>query len=136
MAVSTVGNSVTLAEAAQKATTKKTDTLGTETFLKLMITEMQNQDPTNPMDSSEMVNQMAQLNSVTSMQKMTQALTSMQLMNQILSATTMMGKTVTYADSSGNKVSGKVDSVAIDGSDVTLTVGDQSVSLSSVEKVS
>lgn len=45
-------------------TTKKRDTLDQADFLKLMTTQLQHQDPTKPMDNSQMVAQMAQLSTV------------------------------------------------------------------------
>ena len=137
MSVSTVGTTISLADATQKATKTSTtnNSSTTDVFLKLMLTELQNQDPSTPMSSSEMINQMAQLNSVQAMQKMSTALTSVEHLNQINSASSMMGKTVTYAGTDGKLISAKVDSIAIDGTDITLTMGNQSVSLSSVVQV-
>ena len=38
--------------------------LGKEGFLKLLVTQMQNQDPINPMDGTKFASQLAQFNSV------------------------------------------------------------------------
>ena len=137
MAVSSVGNSVSLADATTKtAAAATTSSVALTTFLKLMITELKNQDPSSPMSSESMVNQMAQMNSVQAMDNMSVALDTIQLQYQISSATNMMGKTVAYTDADGKKTSGLVGSVAIDGTKVTLTVGSESVALSSVTEVS
>ena len=39
-----------------------------ETFLKLLVTQMQNQDPLNPMDNAQVTSQIAQINTVTGIQ--------------------------------------------------------------------
>jgi flagellar basal-body rod modification protein FlgD len=136
MAVTNVGNTISLADASKKAgATTGTKNVDTDTFLSLMLTEMQNQDPSSPMSSADMINQMATLNSVQAMQKMSTSLTSVQHLNEVSSATSMMGKTVTYADTDGTLISAKVDSIAISGADVTLTMGTQSIPLASVLKV-
>ena len=54
------------------ATPDGTDTAaGTEDrFLKLLVTQMQNQDPLNPMDNAQVTSQMAQINTVTGIDKL------------------------------------------------------------------
>jgi flagellar hook assembly protein FlgD len=47
-----------------KATTKKNDALGKDEFLKLLVAQMKNQDPLNPMDGQQMAAQLAQFSSV------------------------------------------------------------------------
>ena len=47
-----------------KTTTNNGDYLGKDAFLKLLITQLQNQDPTNPMQDKEFIAQMAQFSSL------------------------------------------------------------------------
>lgn len=47
------------------------------TFLKLLVTQLQNQDPTNPMDSTQMTSQLAQINTVTGISQLNTTLTSL-----------------------------------------------------------
>lgn len=54
-------------------TTKTTSDKSTEAsdrFLKLLVTQMQNQDPLNPMDNAQVTSQMAQINTVTGIEKL------------------------------------------------------------------
>lgn len=63
-------------------------------FLKLLVTQMQNQDPLNPMDNAQVTSQMAQLSTVTGIDKLNatlQALSDSMLGNQSLQAATMIG---------------------------------------------
>ena len=48
--------------------------LGKDAFLKILITQLQNQDPTSPMDDKEFIAQMAQFSSLEQMQNMTKAM--------------------------------------------------------------
>ena len=48
-----------------------------QTFLQLLVTQLQNQDPTNPMDSSQMTSQLAQINTVTGISQLNTTLTSL-----------------------------------------------------------
>jgi flagellar basal-body rod modification protein FlgD len=73
-------------------------TLGKDDFLKIMITQMQHQDPTNPFKAEQMAQEMAQFTSVEQMQNMNSSLKQMaQQHNPLekLAMTNLIGKTVT-----------------------------------------
>lgn len=92
--------------------TNKTS-LGKDDFLKLLMTQMQNQDPTKPMDDTQSIAQLAQFSSLEQMQNLNTAMTS-------LKANNMIGDTVGFKD--GNEsVAGVVNGVSIAG-DVTSLV--------------
>jgi flagellar basal-body rod modification protein FlgD len=50
--------------AAAAAAPAKADTSATDRFLKLLVTQMKNQDPLNPMDNAQVTSQMAQISTV------------------------------------------------------------------------
>lgn len=63
-------------------------------FLKLLVTQMKNQDPLNPMDNAQVTSQMAQLSTVTGIDKLNitlQALSDSMVSSQSLQAATMIG---------------------------------------------
>ena len=75
--------------------------MGQDDFLKLMVTQLQNQDPLNPMDATQFASQLAQFTSVEQLSNINTTLQSSisasQLMNQSISnalATTVIGKQV------------------------------------------
>ncbi|MGE6514378.1 flagellar hook assembly protein FlgD [Lysinibacillus sphaericus] len=73
--------------------------LGKDAFLQLLITQLQNQDPTNPMDDREFIAQMAQFSSLEQMQNMTkglEALLASQQQTQLMSYTSFVGKEVKW----------------------------------------
>lgn len=51
-----------------------------ERFLKLLVTQMQNQDPLNPLDNAQVTTQMAQINTVSGIEKLNQGISSMSQM--------------------------------------------------------
>ena len=86
------------------ASSKKKDTLGQSDFLKLMTTQLQNQDPFSPMENGDFIAQMAQFSTVTGIAEMGESLKS--LSNQlgefrIATATNLLGHSVLVP---GNKV--------------------------------
>lgn len=84
-------------------------TLGQEDFLKLLVTQMTQQDPMNPMKDTEFIAQMASFSSLE------QSKTMMQDMAQ-LRATSLLGQTVTMEDDGSytGQWSGVVDSIFVE----------------------
>ncbi|MDD1520158.1 flagellar hook assembly protein FlgD [Bradyrhizobium sp. DASA03005] len=95
------------------------------TFLQLLIAEMKNQDPTNPMDTSQYMSQFAQLSTVEQAMQTNSKLDALLSSQSLSQANGLIGKTVSFTDSTGATFSGKVVSVSInsDGSIATLQDG-------------
>jgi flagellar basal-body rod modification protein FlgD len=116
---------------------KKTE-LGQDDFLKLMVTQLKNQDPFKPLDPSQYVGQLAQFSSVSGLSSMNQQLTNLTSSlrgNQVLDGAGLIGRTVVAPGSSvyldaatnANRIlpQGMVD-VPAGASSVQLTVKDSS----------
>jgi flagellar basal-body rod modification protein FlgD len=92
------------AQSASTATAGPTQTLGENDFLKLLTTQMQAQDPLNPMDSTNFAAQLAQFSSVeqlTNINTKLAAMTASQASLQNTMASGLIGKKVTVT---GNTV--------------------------------
>ena len=66
-------------------------------FLKLLVTQLKNQDPLNPMDNAQMTSQLAQINTVTGIEKLNATLSSLSdtfNSGQAMQAAGMVGKNV------------------------------------------
>jgi len=91
-------NSLGLGAAAGAASEKaKGDSLGQADFLLLMTTQLQNQDPLNPMDNAEMVAQLAQMSTVQGIESLNttvNSLSSSLANDQILKGATLVGHEV------------------------------------------
>ena len=68
--------------------------LGKDDFLKLLITQLSNQDPTNPMEDTQFIAQMAQFSSLEQMTNMNQEFAKMNSMLVSSQAVNTIGKTV------------------------------------------
>ncbi|HET6804171.1 MAG TPA: flagellar hook capping FlgD N-terminal domain-containing protein [Frateuria sp.] len=104
-------NSNTAASAAGSAL-GQTKTLSQADFLSLLIQQMRNQDPTLPMDSSQMVSQLAQINQVSATQNLQtsfDALAQSMQGNQLLQASSMVGRDVTVPSAVGRLQGGSLD---------------------------
>ena len=113
---------------AQQTTTKANSagTLDKDGFLKLFVAQLQHQDPSSPMDTTQSMEQMASFSMVEQITNM--ATQNTQIANQLATsnAVGLIGHTVTYTDSSGAAQTGKVESVATSKDGVSsLTVAGQ-----------
>ena len=81
----------------EEATTKRRDQLGQADFLKLMTTQLQNQDPFAPMDNADFIAQMAQFSTVTGITSMDESLKNVAAKlgeTRIATAANMLGHSV------------------------------------------
>ncbi len=107
MAISTVTNDTSAAAAYMKKTTG----LNKDDFMKLFITQLQNQDPMNPTDSTQMVAQMAQLTQVEQAYNANTNLTNLLTAQSNLTAVSYIGKTITAQGSDIQLASGSASQV-------------------------
>jgi flagellar basal-body rod modification protein FlgD len=90
--------------AAQAVSASKDKALSQADFLSLLTQQMRNQDPTKPMDSSQMVSQLAQISQVSATQALQttfDALSQSLQGNQLLQASSMVGRSVTVPSAAG-----------------------------------
>jgi flagellar basal-body rod modification protein FlgD len=96
-------------------------------FLKLLVTQLQNQDPLNPMDNAQITSQMAQINTVSGIEKLNtsvQGLSGQFVQMQALQGAGLVGRDITVAGnrlgvqggvgSGGYDLAGTADSVKIE----------------------
>ncbi len=125
MAVSGVsGTSSYIPTASATESTKDATnaSLNYDSFLKLLVAQMKNQDPTDPMSSSEQIAQLATFSQVEQTIKTNTNLESLLQRTSLSEANSAIGKTVTSAD---GKTTGVVTEVTLysDGIIATLDTG-------------
>ncbi|GAA2751331.1 flagellar hook capping FlgD N-terminal domain-containing protein [Amnibacterium kyonggiense] len=117
-------------------TPKANQEYNSQLFLKLLVTQLANQDPSSPMDSAQMVSQTAQLASMEQMTSLNATTTSNYQTQMQATATSMLGKTVTWTDKDGAAQSGVVSAIAFSSTGKPqLTVGSSAVGLDAVTGV-
>jgi flagellar basal-body rod modification protein FlgD len=100
-----------------------TPTLGKDDFLKLLVGQLQHQDPMAPSDDQQWIGQMAQfsqLEQVSNTAATTQKIVDTLNVNGTLS---LIGHNVTYLDEAGASHDGVVQTVDMTGGKASLTVG-------------
>ncbi len=115
--------------ATPQAVTNPGATLGQNDFLKLMIAQLQAQNPLEPGNTNEYVSELAQFTQV-------EQTTNLANASELSGAVQLIGRTVNYSSSTGGAGTGKVESVQSDSSGTTVTVeGVTGVKLASITEV-
>jgi flagellar basal-body rod modification protein FlgD len=111
-----------------------TSSFSGDDFMKMLLAEMTNQNPLEPMSDSEMMTQYVQLNSLQQLQDIKSALSQSSASTQVGYAASLIGKTVS-ATVNQQAVSGVVKAVTIDSGVVKLQVDNQVIDLEDVYKI-
>lgn len=116
-----------------ETTIRKNDQLDKNAFLMLLITQLQYQDPLNPLDDKEFIAQMAQFSALEQMQNLNQTTVNSQ-------AYSMVGKYVVGSLNNAitgetTQVSGRVDSVVMKKGTPFLVINDNEIELSAVTNI-
>jgi flagellar basal-body rod modification protein FlgD len=117
-AASTTGLTPTPSSIPNKAGTN----LGENDFLKLMMVQLQHQDPLQPSDPTQYLSELAQFTSVEQITNMAASSSKVAASQQSSSALALLGHQVSYSDSNGNARSGTVQKVEFGSSGPTLTI--------------
>ncbi|HBD94197.1 MAG: hypothetical protein A2015_14165 [Spirochaetes bacterium GWF1_31_7] len=114
--------------------------LDKDDFLKLLITQLQHQDPNNPMEDKEFIAQMAQFSSMEQMLNVNKSLDKLVGKFDFQSSFDLLGKKVDVVNGTGDTesqvASGVVDSVSKKGDDVFISVGGKSYLAQDVRNIS
>ncbi|HEX5988321.1 MAG TPA: flagellar hook capping FlgD N-terminal domain-containing protein [Nocardioides sp.] len=121
----------------QPATTASSATqMDKDLFLKLMVTQLKNQDPLNPQDSSEFLAQTAQFTSLEKLEEVATHSSQALAAQMAFGASNLAGRTVTYVGEDGTtEATGRVDSVRFAATGPVLSVGGVDVPIANVVTV-
>jgi len=123
----------------QSAITDATGGLGRDAFLKLLIAQLQNQDPMKPMEDKEFIAQLAQFSSLETLQNLESRIDSMIASQAVDQASGLIGKQIEAQIQGVNggteTVTGAVSQVSVVAGVPKLMVGDKQVYLGDITKV-
>ncbi|HEX6984805.1 MAG TPA: flagellar hook capping FlgD N-terminal domain-containing protein [Planctomycetaceae bacterium] len=109
--------------------------LTSEDFLKILVTQLQNQDPTQPVGNDELLNQLSMMRNLQANLELGEAMKAVTSNQNLATASSFIGKTVKGTDAAGKAVTGKVDSAFVADGQAYVRVGGTAVSLTSVSEV-
>lgn len=146
-------SSITSTDSTSSSSDLSSVAMTSEDFYKLLIAEVNNQDPTEPMSNQELTQQLMQMQNTAALSDVCDSLSSLVESNESLnetfsnylssmnglstlsSATSMIGKTVSYTNSEGTELSGEVDQVKVDDGNIYLVIGGSNVLLDDVTSI-
>jgi flagellar basal-body rod modification protein FlgD len=114
------------------------DQMGKDTFLKLLVAQMRYQDPSKPVDSSQMIAQTATFTQVEKLEQIATTSATALILQEHAAAGAMVGRQVTYTSTTGATVSGLVSSVrlASGSSEAVAIVDGQQVQVGRITAIS
>lgn len=112
--------------------------LGRDAFLTLLVLQLQNQDPLNPIENNELLAQLAQFTSLEQMRNLNESFDVLSgNIDQLnfISASELLGRTVSGIDTDGNPIQGVVEGIQLDGSVVMLNIDGGQMSMAGVLQI-
>ena len=97
MAVDSINSSAVAAAPGAPAVSAGSGSESEQRFLKLLVTQLNNQDPLNPLDNAQLTSQLAQMSTVSGIEKLNSAFQAMLAQSgssQVLQSASMIGRTV------------------------------------------
>lgn len=117
--------------------TMRAQSVGKDQFLRLFLTQLQNQNPLEPMQDRDFLMQLAQFTQVENTEEVARALQNLQLLAHTTQATNLLGKrVVALRDGDSAPVEGVVNAVRFSSDGVWLKVGNDDVRVDNVLQVS
>ncbi len=120
MAVSGIGNTAASAAAPASGGSE----VSREEFLNLLVAELTNQNPLEPMDNSQFLTQLTQLESLQSTNALSESIQTMLRSQQVSTAGSMLGQTISGFTDDNFRVHGSVTSVTLAGNEVRVVIAE------------
>jgi len=110
--------------------------LGKDDFLKLLVSQLQHQDPMNPMDDKDFMGQMAQFSSLEQITNLVAATQQQAFSSQMSQAVSLIGHQVSWVAADGTSGTGTASKVSISDGAIQITVGDSQITPDEIVQVS
>jgi flagellar basal-body rod modification protein FlgD len=126
--LASTATSTSAVNSSSKTTTDQDD------FMTLLLAELQNQDPMEPMDSAAMMSQLAQLNSLTALNAIKESLIELNKSQAMTYAASLIGKVVAYPDPEDKTkyVTGLVEATTTQNNETYVQVNGQDIEVSTI----
>ncbi|SDN43792.1 flagellar hook capping FlgD N-terminal domain-containing protein [Geodermatophilus sp. DSM 45219] len=118
------------------STVTRSDQMGKDVFLQLLVAQMRYQDPNSPTSTTEFMSQTATFTQVEKLEEIAAQNASLVALQRSLSAGALVGHSVSYTDEKGATVTGTVGSVRISGEEPSAVVDGVDVPIGRLTEVS
>lgn len=113
-------------------TTPPKQNMDSEVFMKLLVAQLRNQDPSSPMDTNQMMSQQTQMASLEQLTNMSNTSSEQFALTMRMAAMNIVGKSVSYTADDGSVVKGSATGASFANSVPTIKVGGTNVKLDSI----
>ena len=110
--------------------------LGKDDFLKLLVAQLANQDPSNPTDSTQWMAQLAQYSSLEQMTNVASSVGKLASSSALTQGVDLIGKKLTWTRADGSTGMGVVDGMTIQNGAPVLDVNGEGVTADTITSVS
>ncbi|MDH3251036.1 MAG: flagellar hook capping protein [Acidimicrobiia bacterium] len=128
-------NIAPIAPPATMSASESLGNLGPDAFLKLLVAQLKYQNPMEPSDGTQLLQQTAQFTQVETLQSLADSQEQLMNVTQFSLAVGLSGKRVSAYDASGNPVAGQVESIRFATTGPELQIDQTWVPLSNVLEV-
>jgi flagellar basal-body rod modification protein FlgD len=104
------------------ATPTASNTMGLQDFLKILLTQLEYQDPLKPMDNQQFMAQMAQFTSLEQTQQLNEKMSTLISNQAALQSVGLIGRNVDFTSATGVTLQGQVTSLSLSGDSPAITV--------------
>ncbi|MEL6109122.1 MAG: flagellar hook capping FlgD N-terminal domain-containing protein [Planctomycetota bacterium] len=106
--------------------------LATIDYLELLTIQLRNQDPIDPVDQEDLINDLTQFSLLEGVENLNASFSDVLKIEQLGQGLDFVGKNINYQDANGELQSGRVSEVFNNGEEVSLIVNGESIPVSSV----
>ncbi|TFD80778.1 flagellar hook capping protein [Cryobacterium fucosi] len=110
-------------------------TLDSEAFMSLLVTQLRNQDPSSPMDTNQMIAQTTQLAMMEKLSALSTTADENFSLQMRVAAAALVGQDVTYTTADGTSATGTASAVSYAGTVPQVTINGMSVALDAITGV-
>ena len=110
------------------------ETADKEVFMELLVAQLKNQNPMDPVSNSEIIAQMAQLATVDGINHLNASFSAVLKLQRLLSGSELVGRELEYEED-GMTQRGVVESVSLDNETVRLTVNGSEITLENMTRI-
>ena len=110
--------------------------VGRDQFLQLLVAQLQNQDPLNPVQNEDFIAQLAQFSTLEGIESLNASFSDMLALQQLTQGSNLIGRVASYRDANNVSQQGTIEAFRVEDGKLQLIIDGQSVALGSVSEIS
>ena len=109
--------------------------IGRDQFMELLVTQLRNQDPLEPVNQQDFLGQLAQFSSLQGIEQLNTNFAESLKFQQLSQGGALVGRSVEYTNAQGEPKTGLIDSARVLNGELRFQIGEDTVGLSDIAGV-